>query len=838
MRKITLSIFMVLIVCSLYVNAQISNGGTPFSFNKANAKHLNPEVATIAMPFVDVAALQSEDAIVDKYKDTPWRFGKNLEVSLNPANSGTWDILPNGDRLWRLRISSPGAKTINLTFDNYHLPKGASLYEYSDNHSSMIGGFTDFNNREDRIFATTLVQGDAINIEYYEPAGVKFPGELNIATVTHGYRGIADYTKSFGSSGSCQINVHCPTGTGWDNEIRAACMLVSGSNGFCSGALVNNTANDGTPYVLTANHCYSSPASWIFWFNWESPDCNDPASSPTYNSISGATLRARNVGSDFCLVEMSSVPPSNFSVYYAGWSRDTVHPTSGMCIHHPSGDIKKISPAGMMQRYDGYDAGNGAADCWQVNWSGAACTEGGSSGSPLFDPNHHIVGQLYGGPSACGASQMWDCYGRFYVSWTGGGTSSTRLSNWLDPSNTNPQVLDGYDPAGPAAPTANFIADHITTCIGDVQFTDMSSNSPTTWSWDFGDGGTSTAQNPFHSYNTNGTYTVELISGNGVGSDTLTRTSYITVNLPTAPTVTGDTVCNWVPAVLNAGGSGILRWYTAISGGSPLFTGSTYTTVPLSGTTTYYVEDSVASAPVSAGKADTVGGGGFFTNTQVYYLRFDCSAPAVLQTVDIYANASQTNKVITLLDHAGNTLQSATVSLNAGKNIVPLNFNLPADTGLRLSGPGSPGWYRNTAGFSYPITTPGVVSIKGTNATTIRYYYFYNWQIKGPDCISARVPVVAKVNVCSGIAANAGENINIYPNPVSDQLHISLSGIEPGVISIELFTLTGQSIYSKMETSATSEISEIITIAGYNPGLYLLKVSTSGQTFFQKVAIE
>jgi PKD repeat protein len=399
-------------------------------------------------------------------------------------------------------------------------------------------------------------------------------------------------------------------------------------------------------------------------------------------------------------------------------------------------------------------------------------------------------------------------------------------------------VLDGFDPAGPAAPTANFVGDHTTTCIGDVQFTDMSTNSPTTWSWNFGDGGTSTTQSPLHSYNTSGTFTVELITSNGIGADTLTRTSYITVNLPAAPVVTGDTVCNWIPAILSAVGSGDIRWYNSISGGSPFYTGITYTTVPLGGTTTYYVEDSVASTPVSAGKADTVGGGGFFTNTQTYYLRFDCFAPSVLQTVDIYANASQTNKVITLKDHTGATLQSATVSLNAGKNIVPLNFNLPADTGLRLSGPGSPGWYRNTAGFSYPITTPGVVSIKGSNATTLRYYYFYNWQIQGPDCISARVPVVAKVNVCSGMSTNTGENLSIYPNPVSDQLHISLSGIEPGIISFELFTLTGQSVYSKMETSATSEISEIITIAGYNPGLYLLRVSTPGQTVFKKIAIE
>jgi hypothetical protein len=78
--------------------------------------------------------------------------------------------------------------------------------------------------------------------------------------------------------------------------------LVSGSNGFCSGALINNTLNDGKPYVLTANHCYSDPTNWIFRFNWQSADCNNPAASPTFQSLSGAVLRSRRTPSDFCLV--------------------------------------------------------------------------------------------------------------------------------------------------------------------------------------------------------------------------------------------------------------------------------------------------------------------------------------------------------------------------------------------------------------------------------------------------------------------------------------------------------------------------------------------------------
>jgi len=70
-----------------------------------------------------------------------------------------------------------------------------------------------------------------------------------------------------------------------------------------------------------------------------------------------------------------------------------------------------------------------------------------------------------------------------------------------------------------------------------VNFTDESTNSPTSWSWDFGDGATSTSQNPSHEYTAAGTYTVELTVTNSAGSDTETKLDYITVTEPTNPPV-------------------------------------------------------------------------------------------------------------------------------------------------------------------------------------------------------------------------------------------------------------------------------------------------------------
>lgn len=443
MKKIY-SVFFVFLLSaiSLISYSQINQGGSPLSFQ--NPQLIKNALIIEKMPKIDLQRLKAEDSINDHFKDIPWRFGENLYVNYNLNNSGTWDALPKGDKLWRLGIRCEGAYTINLTFNNYHLPPGATLFVYNADKSQVIGAFTDFNNQTDRVFATTLVRGEEITIEYYEPSNPAFPGELNLYRVTHGYRDAYKYAKDFGGSGSCENNVNCPEAAGWENQIKSVCMLVSGGSGFCTGAIVNNTSQDGIPYILTANHCYSDPSSWVFWFNWQSPTCANPSTSPPYNSISGATLKAKNTSSDFCLVQMNTTPPATYVVYYAGWNRQNVAATSGAGIHHPEGDIKKISYSANPFTSDTW-SGTPADSHWRIDWTDGV-TEPGSSGSPMFDQNHHIVGQLHGGPSACGASQLWDFYGKFSMSWDYGTTSATRLKDWLDPTNSSGNTLDGWDP--------------------------------------------------------------------------------------------------------------------------------------------------------------------------------------------------------------------------------------------------------------------------------------------------------------------------------------------------------------------------------------------------------
>ena len=429
------------------------DGGLPKTFKQTlNTKDLD----TWVFETPDVASLLAEDAIIDPKGDSPWRFGHNNYTSLNLNNSGSWIETSNGSKIWRVVISCEEALTVNLTFSETLIPNGNELYVYNPEKDFILGSFNE-NHIYKGELGTELIPGNTVVVEYFIPNGNSL-GSVNISTVTHGYRTANEFAeKAFGSSGSCNMNANCPDGASWVNERNSVVMLVSGSSGFCTGALINNTLNDGTPYVLTANHCYSNPTNWIFRFNWQAENCNNPVGSPSFLSLSGATLRSKRTPTDFCLVEITggltnNTVPSNYSPFFAGWDNSGDIPSSTVCIHHPAGDIKKISfdddAASVSQQMGSSEANS----TWTVQWDRNTTTEGGSSGSPLFDQNHRIIGQLWGGSASCGNLNGPDYYGRVSKSWEPNGSNQTnQLKHWLDPNGAGASFIDGFDPSGSSA---------------------------------------------------------------------------------------------------------------------------------------------------------------------------------------------------------------------------------------------------------------------------------------------------------------------------------------------------------------------------------------------------
>jgi PKD repeat protein len=316
----------------------------------------------------------------------------------------------------------------------------------------------------------------------------------------------------------------------------------------------------------------------------------------------------------------------------------------------------------------------------------------------------------------------------------------------------------------PLAPTANFSADNTSGCNATVNFTDVSgAPAGSTFLWNFGDGQTSTDQNPTHTYATGGPFTVTLTVTSCAGNDSETKTNYINLSLPTAPTVTAADRCGPGTVTLSAAGSGTLSWYDSASGGTAINTGTTYTTPSLTASTTYYVENYIpGTVYTNGGNTQSNSNGGFFTAANQHYLVFDCFSPVKLVSVEVNAQSAQTNKVISLQNSSGVTLQSVTVSYPAGVSTVTLNLDIPAGTNLRLVGPASPYLWRNDAGCTYPYNIGSVISIKQSSATTnptSYYYFFYKWRVEEPGCSSARTPVTATIKALP--AANAGNDVTI-----------------------------------------------------------------------------
>jgi hypothetical protein len=426
------------------------------------------DVKPFKLPNFNLKALQDEDIINDKDKSKPWRFGHDIYVDHNFNDVGKWTFLDNGDKIWRMSYTSKNAHTINFMFDVFMIPEGAKLYVYNNEKTDLLRPFTHHNNNAEEILGTWLVEGDTAWIEYYQPANVTGNAKLTVGSVIHGYRTAESYQKALNDSGACNQDVDCDITPASDpfglnavkeNVKKANAMItVGGGTGICSGTLINNTNNDGTPYFMTANHCGGGEAGWAFRFNWRSPNpsCSTNANSPNGSfdqTVSGSILRANSSQSDMELVEITDTSffNNNPDMVWAGWNRSTTAvPTVNFGIHHPSGDIQKVC-----REDDGaYRAvvpfnGNGNTQMWYIDEWELGVTEPGSSGSALYNETGHLIGVLSGGAAACNGTSnngAFDFYGRFGVAWDFGSSSSSRLKEWLDPSDSGVEVVDQFPP--------------------------------------------------------------------------------------------------------------------------------------------------------------------------------------------------------------------------------------------------------------------------------------------------------------------------------------------------------------------------------------------------------
>lgn len=417
----------------------------------------------IRLPAPDLDSVYYEDQLNDMDKSLPWRFGIEQPAGFSVDSHGTWTDLADGGKQWQLAIQSEGAVSLSINFDEFYLPPGSRLRLYSP-QTGFSGTYTAAQNPASGKLGTWFMNGDRIEMTYFQEPETGENPEIRIKSIVYGYRSGGNYfgtegDTGFNQSGICNFDVNCSVGPDFDVKkevLKKSIALVNMGNGLlCSAVLINNVRADKTPYLLTARHSVqlSDPDFWSLRFNWISPDpvCGTSGESGSHSinfTLSGVEVKAQNSETDFALVRLVEDIPQNWDVAFAGWDNSDSDPDFGVGIHHPKGDImkicrdnsgaRKVSANGVESWLIG-GGQNGPGNGWELG-----TTEAGSSGSPLFNEEGKIIGQLHGGLAGCDgiySNQEYDLYGRFGVSWESGENPQTRLKDWLDPDNTGQKTM-------------------------------------------------------------------------------------------------------------------------------------------------------------------------------------------------------------------------------------------------------------------------------------------------------------------------------------------------------------------------------------------------------------
>jgi len=494
MKKFYLSVFLVSVIGGA-AQAQISRGGIPWSMN-AGSQLTAASLTSIGLQQPDYALYEKED-LEDAQSGAakPYRVAAEVAANIDVVQQGQWSYRNDGSSILRLAVEVPGAKALSLQFDQFHLPKGVSLYITNANGLHILGAYTEKNNSEFNVFIHEELQGNKAILELNIENGANLDQlQMHIGKVWSYYRGVSELNKYLSTSGPivakptidessvCHINANCPQGEGlpFEKAKNATVRMFSGG-GWCTGTLINNTGNSATgdckPYLLTASHCDGSNsrededfATYIFRFNYEYLSCDNSQLPVGNNTMTGAYFRARSnypsmpspsnaLVSDFMLLELTEAIPEAYDAYLVGWNRDigiwmNEDYFKYVGFHHPAGDAKKLSVSNFVDPDGTFNQQNISATHWRTSFQTGG-TAGGSSGSGLFDKDGLLIGDLSGGPGG-NCSEDGEDYGivadysKISYAWENGydqaqfqefAGPASRLKDWLDPANTGVMSL-------------------------------------------------------------------------------------------------------------------------------------------------------------------------------------------------------------------------------------------------------------------------------------------------------------------------------------------------------------------------------------------------------------
>jgi hypothetical protein len=390
----------------------------------------------VVLSSIDMAAVGREDAADRENGKGAVRMGvfqdlaEPVSIQNGVASLGAWDTV-DGGHMWAIGIYSPDAIGQRVHFSAIDLPSGAYVVIYDAMEPQEVyGPFNRPSAGLTELWAPTCF-ADTIVIECFVPAGAALAEvSLSIDRIVHQYKSLDEVGPK---EGTCNNDVTCfPDWAAEASGVGGVGFIGGNGSLFCTGGLLadEDTSTD-IPYFLSANHCQFASQSGaasieVYWFFQTSVCDGIPPNPATVPRTSGAQfLATSNVssGTDFVLVQLNGDPPDG--VAFNGWSaspQSLETPTTG--IHHPDGAFKRISFGDVTDVRNGgstQPANRFYESTWHEipeNPGEVAVTEPGSSGSPLFNEStHEVIGQLWGGPSACGVepNKLRDYYGRFDV---------------------------------------------------------------------------------------------------------------------------------------------------------------------------------------------------------------------------------------------------------------------------------------------------------------------------------------------------------------------------------------------------------------------------------------
>jgi PKD repeat protein len=828
----------MLFFCLNSANSQISVREIPMSF-------LIKTKSTVRIPVkllndIDTSKLIEED----KKTGIPNRYGIVQQMDIDIKTKGTRIEIAGKGYIWQYQLNSKQALSLGITFGKFLIPEDSRLFIYDEARSRFLGAFSSLNNNSLNQLTIADFKGRNAIIEYFEPLYPAFLGQVVIASVTQAY-------KSPVEAASNQLGINCPEGVDWQEVKHAVCLMTfhdTEYSYYCSGFLVNNVKVDGKPYFQTANHCISTnsmAATLVTYFNFENSSCNS-SDATLSQTLSGATLMATNNYSDFTLLLLNEYPPASYLSYYAGWDADAVSPKKGTCIHHPAGTTKSIAldynaPISYPRQMNWTDNNNIVISTsmpnthWQVQFD-AGNTEGGSSGSPLFDENQRVIGQLHGG------SETDDFYGKFSLSWDHSPSSSAQLKTWLDPDNTGTLFLDSYNSA--IRPRAFFSTNLNQVCTGyPVKFTDSSRYNPTSWSWNvqpstyiFANGTTINSQNPEIIFNSPDNYSVTLMVANSNGTDSLTKINYIRVGeiLVKLSGIKADSIIC---------GCDLINYPLAFSGANNY----TFNIEKPDKITYTTLSDKIYLSLISAEKKN----GSFNSWINVIGTQGSCTSKDSIELKVSMPVNDDIENAIRLMPGRNKTYSNFCASVEKDES-APLSVSLKNTIWFTFLGPSSGKINIETHGLNDQIAVYGADSYTDlltqnrslyklvasnndrslpdntTLITNLKVYphKMYWLQVDGSDGSTGDVVIDLLSN-----------SLEVFPNPSTGEFNVFITNNDDGIASVKIASLLGQTIYSDNLAVTKENNRFLFDLSSYSAGIYFIYVKINGSTLQKKLLL-